>query len=147
MERANILSTPVNRSLTMAEYEFQRYFNRHYGKASSRFVSDVVVNRLPAIKSEKPLLHEETIALVIQRNEEAAQKLNRYLPDGEHLNLEFPDDLVTIEQKSDFVFSAEQLNFLAEGIAQKLHQLEERNTRLSDKNRDLLEIIARSGSR
>jgi hypothetical protein len=135
------VSAPVNRSLSLAEYELQKHFNRHYGKMSSRFVSDALVNRLPNIASEKPVLDQATIERVVENNRAGAERLNGILPEGQKLDLEVSVKPTSSSQDTLFGFSAEQLGVVAESVCQKMEQLEVRNQKLLDKISELRERL------
>ena len=78
----------VNRSLTLAEYELQRLMNIHFPKKTSTFVSDVFVNELPNIQSEKPKVSEALYDFAGEKFLPVIKAINAYLPKEEHLTFE-----------------------------------------------------------
>ncbi|WP_114964501.1 hypothetical protein [Alkalilacustris brevis] len=78
----------VNRSLTRAELELQRAFNRSFGKASSRFISDVLCNELPDITPEPPHATHEALAEFLERMRALTAPVNALLPRAEHYHIE-----------------------------------------------------------
>lgn len=138
LARAELIDAPVNRSLTLAEYELQRCFNRHYGRQSSRFVSDAVINHLPSIRSEKPDLKKKTVELVIRNSREAADVLNKMLPPNEQLDLDLSSPIQS-GTSDTYCFTDAQLDVIAASICSKLKQLEEKNDQLRRRVQTLLE--------
>ena len=81
LEGAASPSHLVNRGLTLAEYEVQRLFNLYLPRVTTfPFVSDRVVNELPDIPSERPVLPDDVVGEVQRQNEADAEVLNALLP-------------------------------------------------------------------
>ena len=85
----------VNRSLTNSEYEIQRLFNHAYGKSSSKFISDFLVNNFPDEQSLKIRIDKETFTHIKKENEDLVDELNKYLPNEHKLELGSEDEWVT----------------------------------------------------
>lgn len=79
----------VNRSLSMPEIALQRLFNQHFGKASHRFVSDVLCNSFPepCADEPKPLPSYKDAQDLLKRVAPSILALNAYLQDDQKLNL------------------------------------------------------------
>ena len=88
----------VNRSLTLAEYEVQRLMNVHFPKKTSTFVSDVFVNELPNIKSERPKINRELYEFARNKFLPVIEAINVYLPEAERLAFE---DFDTINKPAE----------------------------------------------
>ena len=117
LEGAAIPSHLVNRGLTLAEYEVQRLFNLYLPRVTTfPFVSDRVVNELPDIPSERPVLPDDVVGEVQRQNAADAEALNALLPEGEAVSLDY-DPGSSVAETGTYTFSAEQLDVLVRGVS------------------------------
>ncbi|MEA1053476.1 hypothetical protein U5801_27270 [Lamprobacter modestohalophilus] len=139
----------VNRSLTAAEYELQRLFNKYVRVPSFSFVSDPLVNELPRVEAERPLLSEQTYTAVRQRFEDRVAAVNEFLPAEEQIKIEEFETLFgegnVRESEEYFRLSADQLDVLARGIAAMVDSALQRGAceeALKDSDADMLRDLA-----
>ncbi|MEA2016940.1 MAG: hypothetical protein U9N59_00710 [Campylobacterota bacterium] len=128
----------INRSLTRVEYEIQREFNKHIGANSFKFISDVLVNKTPEIKSEKEYIEMEAIKIFIDQYQEKVLFINTFLDKDKELELEIPQDIKP--QGDTFEISSKQIAVLVESISQQI--LKPSNTILANNDADYLRDIA-----
>lgn len=113
----------VNRSLTLAEYEIQLLFNKHYPRPSFSFVSDPLIEQLPDIPAQTPMLRPEVHDEVRDRLSEAMRLLNTRLPEAERIRIPARDELpggVGPARPGDFVLSHDQLEVLVRSLSKRL---------------------------
>jgi hypothetical protein len=77
----------VNRSLSFVEYELQRVFNAAFGKQSSRYVSDFLVNKFPHVTPWKATLTERVYEQICHENLDFINTINSHLDDNIHLEI------------------------------------------------------------
>ena len=133
----------VNRSLTVPESTLQRIFNKHYGKSSSRFVSDKLVNNLPLISSEQPFLSKDTYDRVIKKNHQTINQINSHLNINEQICIEDYEDIAknSVDNGKDYYkFNISQLETLISSISNEIEKLHSRQ--LLDEDADRLRDIA-----
>lgn len=120
----------VNRSLTNAELELQRAFNRHFGPQARRYVSDPLCNSLPDIPSETPPLSPEALAAFLARMEKdmATKAYLDLVPEAERPwigTLEehagrFPAESEDLEHR----FTAAQIDALVDALSTELRKID-----------------------
>lgn len=137
LEEAKYINVKVNRSLTYGELEVQRLFNLYAHQSTSAFVSDIMVDNLPNLVSDKMYLCQETFASVINNNGAAIEVINNYLPADEKINCAINNNSPNPSDGYIYGFSKEQLNVLIESICNKLNA-----SLFSEKNINLLRNIA-----
>ena len=113
----------VNRSLTLAEYEVQRLFNSYCEKPTADFISDRMVNRLPGVKSEVPMIDRASYDAIRSRLEPSVQAVNADIPEAERIRIEPFEDLRTTSDAGSerFELSAQQLDVLIQGVSEKIN--------------------------
>lgn len=72
--------SPVNRSLSRSELILQQVANRYFGKASSRYISDVLVNECSSVIADIIRPSHDVASHVQQFLQPLLDKVNRYLP-------------------------------------------------------------------
>ncbi|MBM1813997.1 hypothetical protein [Pseudosulfitobacter pseudonitzschiae] len=110
----------VNRSLTRSEMELQRMFNRHWGRRSSRFVSDALCNALPEIRADRPVASARALDAFVARQTPIVAEVNALLPPSEAYRLEVPGDAPGTEDQSDLTFTPEQMEVLVRAISERI---------------------------
>lgn len=114
----------VNRSLNRAELELQRAFNRHFGRGSARFVSDVLCNELPDIPSEAPHAEPAALRAFLERMRAQVAPLNARLPEAERYRVETEAEalarLPSAEEAGRLVFTQRQLQLLARSLTREI---------------------------
>ena len=121
----------VNRSLTMAELEFQRLMNIRLGGMSRRLVSDPLCNLAPEIRSETPPLDPAALEAFLERvaAQVGAPEYQALVPEGErpetgsvadHID-RFPAPPAESGEVR-FSFSARQLEILANALSEPLER-------------------------
>lgn len=134
----------VNRSLSRVECELQRKFNKYYGANSSRFVSDVLVNHAPDIKSEKEFIDSESLDHFIAANHKKVDYINQFLDKENKLVLKKPTDITP--QTDCYEISAKQIDVLTQSISNQLKltvkNRDSANNILANKDADFLRDIA-----
>lgn len=109
----------VNRSLTLAEYEIQRVFNKNL-VGSSSFVSDVLVDGCPEVKSSKLKCSESTYDIVVSRIKPIIDRINSRIPASERVIIEGKEAVVAEEKNSEYSISAAQIDVLVGSISRKI---------------------------
>lgn len=114
----------VNRSLNRAELELQRAFNRHFGRGSARFVSDMLCNGLPDIPSEAPHAEPAAVRAFLERMRAQVAPLNARLPEAERYRVETEAEalarLPSAEEARRLVFTPRQLQLLARSLTREI---------------------------
>ncbi|MGL6209801.1 MAG: hypothetical protein ACRC14_08235 [Paracoccaceae bacterium] len=116
----------VNRSLTLAELELQRSFNRHLGVEGRKFVSHPLCNHLPDIPSETPPLPEAEIAAFLGRMTALLRRpvFAKYIPEAEAYRVgEVSDHLARFSAHAPdapLTFTREQLDVVVDAICARL---------------------------
>jgi hypothetical protein len=115
MCRARRITHPVNRSLTPAECEIQRQYNRVFGKWAGQMISEPLLRHHPEIPSSPPRLPRKVLEKVADRNRDAGRELNRRLPPEEALDLDVPGTWVRDREHTDpLILSNTQIEILVE---------------------------------
>jgi len=78
----------VNRSLTAAELDFLLHVNRVFGVEFGSVIADALVHRLPDLSPAMAPIDADTRRLFHDRNREAVDTINRFLPASEQLRLD-----------------------------------------------------------
>lgn len=118
-------TTTVNRSLTLGEYELQRLMNLYFHKKTSTFVSDVLVDHLPEIKSERPAIPKKLYEFAQKKFLPQIEAINSKLPSIEHIMFEKYEDLNEVASRQTntrYTFSRAQLEVYVKSIAGSLIQ-------------------------
>jgi hypothetical protein len=121
---------PVNRSLTNAELELQRIFNRHLGGKARRYVSDPLCNTLPHIRSETPALPRDALVAFLDRMAETLETpaFRALVPEAERPwlgSVSDHEDRFSAAPDSDaLTFSAQQIEVFAEAVAKQLARID-----------------------
>jgi hypothetical protein len=117
---------PVNRSLTLAEYEIQRLFNMHLAEPSSGFISDEFVNALPSIEAERPRIEHPAYTGTVERIAPVIEALNHRMDPDDAIGIESFGDLGGEEQKTPtdhgYRLSGEQIEVLVRSICRRLQK-------------------------
>lgn len=108
----------VNRSLTLAEYKLQQEFNKLI-EGSSSYISDILVEENPAIKSEKPYIEESTYDFVKKQVIAPIAKINSNIEADEKVDIEDYNDLDYTFNDGVYTFNEEQLRTLASSISKR----------------------------
>lgn len=116
IEQSEYLDFPVNRSMTLAEYELLRNITRTSGAALTKQVVRALVTQFPEVKSERPHFTPETIELMKQTNALYAQFINEFLPGDEQLSLEFHHE--ASGETTRLPLTTEQLSLISEILAE-----------------------------
>ncbi|MGB0928309.1 MAG: hypothetical protein ACPGVA_13930 [Pikeienuella sp.] len=103
----------VNRSLTAAEMEIQRVFNKEFGP-SGRLFADKVIDALPELKPDYPIMGETARQITHDRCANAMRQINRIIPENQAYCFDLLDpppiddsDLVTLsEDQVDVIINA-----------------------------------------
>lgn len=108
----------INRSLTKSEYILQMLFNKYYPKESHQFISDILVNKLPNIDSERFVINEETYARLLEYNKDCIDQINQHLGEEDLIKIADYQDVVQglSHSKESYSFSYEQLDLLVRSI-------------------------------
>lgn len=118
--------TQVNRSLTNAELELQRVFNRHFGDKAYRMVSMPLIDGLPDLRSETPPLSREDLAVFLDRMQEQVdtEDFRALVPEAERPWVGTVDDHIarfpSPEEGAVLTFSSAQISLFAEAMAKRL---------------------------
>lgn len=113
----------VNRSLTRAELELQRAFNRHLGQFSSVLISEPLSEMLPNIRSERPRVSRDDLSAFLDRmrRTSSSPRLRALIPDAEWFRIGTVEDhaaLIADPAEDDaFRLNGEQINLLAASIS------------------------------
>ncbi len=110
----------VNRSLTRSELELQRMFNRHWGRRSSRFVSDALCNALPDMRAERPVASAQALDAFVAQQAPIVDEVNALLPPSEAYALEVPQGGAEADAQADLTFTPEQMEVLVEAISARI---------------------------
>ncbi len=110
----------VNRSLTRSELELQRMFNRHWGRRSSRFVSDALCNALPDIRADRPVASAQALDAFVARQAPIVAEVNALLPPSEAYTLEVPRDGAEADVQADLTFTPAQMEVLVQAISARI---------------------------
>ena len=114
---AQRFSKPVNRSLTPAENEVQRLFNRQLGSEAAKVVAVPLLHQYPPVVQQGPWIPAEIVERIQEVNRDAMVELNRWLPEEEALTLDVPDGWRTQGEKENcYHFTEEQLELLVRSI-------------------------------
>ena len=122
----SIFSSPsqliVNRSLSVPEIALQRLFNKHFGKVSHKFVSDVLCNCFTEPCGDEPRLlpSQKDAQDLIKRIQPCVLELNSYLQDEEKLNFIIPDNTKD-QHSSTITLSEEKFDMIISEIATHLN--------------------------
>ena len=119
-------STPINRSMTRAEVRLQAAFNGAWGQKSSAFLSDVLCQTLPEIRSEDPYIDQATYDAFAAAITPVLEQANAHLPPQEAYELEpypYPDDADAPQGK--YTFTGEQIDVVAKSLAARIPTVEE----------------------
>lgn len=118
----------INRSLTKSEYIIQMLFNKYYQKPSHQFISDILVNKLPNIESERFVIDEETYNQLLNYNQGAIEQVNQYLGEDERIKIGEYRDVVEglLGSTESYSFSYEQLELLVKSITGSIPQPDSR---------------------
>ncbi|MEM8650223.1 MAG: hypothetical protein AAGF54_06810, partial [Pseudomonadota bacterium] len=111
----------VNRSLTESEYKFQMEFNKHT-KHSSTYISDVLVNHLPNIKSEIPFIHEETHIAVSNWIRPVIDEVNKSIDSENQISIESYDELrarCNTDKGDSLTYTNGQIELLVSSICKR----------------------------
>ncbi|MCR8826263.1 hypothetical protein [Pseudosulfitobacter koreensis] len=109
----------VNRSLTRSELEVQRMFNRHWGRRSSRFVSDALCNALPDVPADRPSASAKALAAFIARQAPIVAEVNALLPASEVYRLD-PPQVGGDTGQGNLTFTPEQMEVLVAAISARI---------------------------
>jgi len=126
----------INRSLTNAELELQRAFNRHFGPQARRFVSDPLCNSLPDIPSETPPLSPEALAAFLTRmqKEMGTEAYRVLVPAAERPFIGTPEEhagrFPAESADLQHTFTASQIDALVEALSGELKKVDALRTQL-----------------
>jgi len=98
----------VNRSLTGAELLMTRVINALLGRVVGMKITDALVNGIPSLKSESPLLDEKSRCEIEKNMLPHIQNLNKFLPADMPLSLEKPNQHIISFSDVDFALSDDQ---------------------------------------
>lgn len=119
------MSAPVNRSLTLAEYELQRLMNVYFPKKTFPFVSDVLVNELPEVKSERPAIPRKLYEFAKKKFMPDIEAINLRLTASERIVFESLDQVgekLPNTSNGDYQFSQAQLEVYVRSLANAVVQ-------------------------
>ncbi len=115
----------VNRSLTRAEMQIQRRFNKELGRGSSRFVSDALCNALPDIRSEPPRVPLDAYERFFQAQQPFVEEVKHQVDEAAAYHLTSPEayGATLSDDPSDLVtLSGEQLDLLVSSICREMRR-------------------------
>lgn len=115
----------INRSLTNGELAFQMAFNRHFGKESARFVSDVLVTELPDAQAEHAYLSRDAFDTFTDGLKEAIAHLNGALPEPEKIAVLDYEAYHFAPSDQDVQLTAEQIDVVVAAISKRMKDNEE----------------------
>lgn len=115
----------INRSLTNGELAFQMAFNRHFGKASARFVSDVLVTELPEVEAEHAYLSHEAFEAFTDPLADAIAHLNKSLPKDEQIVILDYDTYHFAPSDQNVQLTPEQIDVVVAAISKRIKDAEE----------------------
>lgn len=111
----------INRSLTRAEMEVQKAFNKHVGSRARIMIADFLSNELPNVRSENPFIKRAVVEMFLERINRLVDEVAPLIPKGEAYKVPTLEDamaqLPSEEDAGDFHLSAEQIDALARGIS------------------------------
>ena len=113
----------VNRSLTESEYFLQQEFNK-YLKNSSNFISDILVEKLPNVKSEIPYIGLSAYNAVNDDFKELVYNINKQMGSNKFLKIESYRYLKSISNKKQLdtlTFTGKQMEILVKSISAELN--------------------------
>ncbi len=113
----------VNRSLTESEYFLQQEFNK-YLKNSSNFISDILVEKLPNVKSEIPFISLSAYNAVNDDFKELVYNINKQMGSNKFLKIESYRYLKSISNKKQLdtlTFTGKQMEILVKSISAELN--------------------------
>lgn len=111
----------VNRSLTLPEYEIQRLFNAIEGNRSSKYISDLLVNRLPNITSDKIKCNDVTYNLLMEKLSPILLEINDFLESDEEILIESKEFVVDDCNNTFKGLDLGQIKVMADGIKERFH--------------------------
>ena len=109
----------VNRSLTESEYFLQQEFNKHL-KNSSNFISDILVEKLPNVKSEIPYINLLAYNNVKNDFNKIVYQINKQIGSNKFLKIETYKYLKSISNKKKLdtlSFTSKQIEILVKSIS------------------------------
>lgn len=121
---ASLPAAIVNRSLSRSELKLQRSFNSHYGRNSSAFISDALVNYCPDLPSERPPLQEATYMSYLEQIAPIVAKINAFLPTDEKMEVEAFDPSWQDFDQDRSSFTDRQIDVVARAISNRMKRLE-----------------------
>jgi hypothetical protein len=132
---AGLLTEPpvsqVNRSLTRTELQLQLAFNRHFGKGSARFISDVLCNELPEVRAELPYAAPAALKDFLDRMRELTAPINERLPQSERYVIESLESVLermpSEAEATKFHFSEEQIEVLSRSLSRQIRAARRRD--------------------
>jgi capsular polysaccharide biosynthesis protein len=129
----NSLSPPeinnVNRSLTFAELEFQRYLNATISRPA--IVSDSLCNQLPNIKADSIIPAVEVQKALLERLQATIDNINAMIPSSQHYRCHLLPE--STSENPQLVFNKEQLHIIVESLGGVINKLSARNEVLQAK--------------
>lgn len=115
------VSERVNRSLTNSEYEVQRVFNAAFGKKTSKYLSDFLVNKFPNSPAHPIKISKKTYFRLVEKNAEYVEKVNDYLRPEEHISYGSEHDFVGGNEYGNF--STDVVEALGESIKENFSRI------------------------
>lgn len=124
----------VNRSLTFSELEIQRLFNFVYGKKTSKYFSDYIVNNFPDIQPFKVPINPEIYEVITKKFKPKVDIINRYLGN---------DQKIKLEEKKSVISNYDELKFMENKVLEKCgKKLKETMIMLKPSEIDLIRDIS-----
>ncbi|MDA7424552.1 hypothetical protein [Thalassococcus lentus] len=122
LAKADILDVPVNRSLTRSELMLQSALNKADTKQPARFLSKGLIENLPIVEHDPLPVPATIVEQLRDRIGPDIDAINKMVPSSEKLI--WPDPVAKSDQQGDEValFSQDQINQIANSIAQELNQ-------------------------
>jgi len=114
-------SENINRSLTKSEYEVQRVFNAAFGKKSSEYLSDFLVNEFPRFPAHPIKISRTTYVRLVEENSEYVDKINDYLDFDDRISFGIECDF--IEEANNVGFSTEAVELLGKNIKEHFSRI------------------------
>lgn len=130
LQGANRFEGVVNRSLTSGELEFQRQFNRHSDHKTSGYISDVLVNALPAIEADRITIDHQTYDALVEKTRTPISFINEHLPVDEQINVEATDQVREADDAKRLYFNRDQIDVLVASIAEQMKSRSIRQTEI-----------------
>ena len=125
----------INRSLTHAEYEIQRAFNRNMAD-SSRFVSDALVDGCPDVKASKLKCKSATYDTIVERISPLIDEINARISPAERVKIEPREAVVDDGDAREYSLSPSQIEVVVRSICKEIER------RLFDGDANYLRDIA-----